>query len=166
MSEKYKRLTELVEQLMDLMRERQNKREPFMSSFADALKGVVDKTREWFNEEVALAKKELEALEGLVPFEDFSSDRSKLTQVVEEFNETAQKLDETVKSVKNGEVKTLKDFSEGGILSFAKPEFIEHITKLYNVSLKLENLIESLEQRARYLTYPLNLMQALARRDS
>lgn len=164
-SEEYNRLVELVEQLQVIMRERRNKREPFLSSFADALKNVVDRTREWFNEETNLAEREIGILEEVVPLEDFSSDKSKLMQIIKEFGETAQNLDETVNSVKSGEINTLKDFSEGGGLSFGKPEFIGDISKLYDISLRLENLIESLEQRARYLTYPLNLIRAMTRRD-
>jgi hypothetical protein len=166
-SEAFDRLAELVEQLQVLMRERLNKREPFLSSFADLLKNVVDKTREWFNEEVNLAEKEVGILEELVPLEDFSSDRSKLMQIMREFNETAQKLDDIVKSVKNGDIKTLKDLAEGGgLLTPVTPEFITEISKLYTTSQELEDLIESLEQRARYLTYPFHLMQAMARRGS
>ena len=165
-SQEFERLMELVEELQVIMRERSNKREPFLSSFADALKNVVDKTREWFNEEVNLAERELGTLEELVPSEDFSGDRSKLMQIVKEFGETAQKLDESVKSVKSGEIKTLKDLTkERGLFASVSPEFITDISKLYGISVELEELIESLEQRARYLIYPLHLIQAMARRE-
>jgi DNA mismatch repair ATPase MutS len=159
----YEAMMEKVEQLQEIIKERRNKHEPFLSSFVDALKHVVSRAKEWFDEEVSLAEKEIALLEELVPVEDFSDDKSKLAEIENKFNNSIRKFDEMINSVKSGKIKRLKDFTKEGMVGVVKPEFIEELLEMYNISVELENLIESLEERARYITYPLNIIRALAK---
>jgi len=162
--EEYSRLIERIERLQQIIRERHSKREPFMSSFADALENVVKRTKEWFNEEVDLAKEELDILEELFPDEDFGDDKSKLMDIVKEFNKTTSKFDKTIMSIKKGEIKSLRDVTQKGLFSVAKPEFIEDFSKLFSISLELEELIESLEERARFIRYAQRIWEIMSRR--
>jgi hypothetical protein len=55
----YKRMYAEIQNLQLLIRERKGKREPFMSSLADALENTVKKSREWFSEEVKMALRQI-----------------------------------------------------------------------------------------------------------
>jgi len=164
--DEYTRLAERIERLQNIIRERQSKREPFISSFGDALENIAKRAREWFNEEADLAEEELEILKELFPDEDFSDDKSNLTEIMREFNETINKFNTTISSIKSGEIKSLKDIAEKEVFAIAKPEFIEDLSKLFNLSLKLEELIDSIEERARYIRYTQRIMEIILRRRS
>jgi len=56
--------------------ERQDKREPFFSSFIDAIEASRKKTLEWFNKEVGTANEETSIPESLFPSEDYSDHKS------------------------------------------------------------------------------------------
>ena len=152
-SQDYKRLVAEIGNLQALIKERKNKREPFLSSFADALENVVKKAREWFNEESKLASREIGILEELLPNQSFSEEKYNLERYKKKFEEIAVKFDKTIKSIGSGQVKSLKDFGKRGFFQIVKPEFLEDFGKMFDVCLNLEELIESLEQGAKYVSF-------------
>jgi len=151
-SEDYKRLLGEVDKLQAIVKERQDKREPFLSAFADALEHVVKKAKEWFNEEAKLADREISFLEELVPDESYGEYKLHLAMYKTEFGNNASKFDKMIQEIRNGQVKRLKDLVNGGLLQVARPEFLEDFEKMFNISLDLERLIDSLEQFARHLS--------------
>jgi len=148
----YKRLRAEIQNLQSLIRERQSKREPFLSSFADALEGIVKKAREWFNEEAKLANRQIGILEQILPNESFQGERADLQRYEAEFNPIATKFDNTIKLIRKRQLKSLKDFVKQGLFQIAKPEFLEDFGKMFDVCLNLENMIERLEQGAKFIT--------------
>jgi len=148
----YKRLLAEIQNLQSLIRERQSKRHPFLSSFADALENIVKKAREWFNEEARLASRQIGILEQILPNESFAEEKLNLQRYKAEFEPIATKFDKTIKSIREGQVKSLKDFVRQGIFEIANPEFLDDFQKMFNVCLNLEKLIDELEQGAKYIT--------------
>lgn len=151
-SQDYKRLLAEIQNLYSLIRERQSKREPFLSSFADALDSVVKKAKEWFNEEAKLASRQIGILEQILPNESFEEERLSLQRYKLEFDQIAAKFDKTIKSIREGQLKSLKDFVREGLFQIARPEFLEDFGKMFDVCLNLEAMIEKLEQGAKYIT--------------
>jgi len=151
-SQDYKRLLAEIQNLQSLIRERQSKREPFLSSFADALESIVRKAREWFNEEAKLASRQIGILEQILPNESFEEEKLNLQRYKAEFDPIATKFDKTIKSIREGQLKSLKDFVRQGLFQIARPEFLDDFGKMFDVCLNLEDLIEKLEQGAKYIT--------------
>jgi len=147
----YKRLLGEIGNLQAIVKERQNKREPFLSSFADALEDVVKKARVWFNEESKLASREIGILEQLSPSQSFSEEKYNLEGCKKKFEEVAVKFDKTIKSIRSRQVKSLRDFVRKGFFQTSAPEFLGDFEKMFDVCLNLEELIESLEQGAKYI---------------
>jgi len=155
----YKRLLGEITNLQSVIQERRNKREPFLSSFADALESVVKKAKEWFELESKLASREVAILEELLPEQGFVQEKNKLKAYNEEFEETATKFDDTITSIREKKIKSLKDFIEGGVFTLVTPEFLNDFKKMYDVCVKLEELIESLEQGAKYISVALRMAE-------
>jgi hypothetical protein len=109
-SEDYKRLLGEVDKLEVIVKERQDKREPFLSAFADALEHVVKKAKEWFNEEAQLASREIGFLEELVPDQSYNEQRVHLTIYKTEFETIAAKFDKTIQEIRNGQFKGIERF--------------------------------------------------------
>lgn len=152
-SEDYKRLLGEVGNLQVIVKERQDKREPFLSAFADSLEHVVKKAKEWFGEEIELACREIDILEELVPDQSFSEQRFHLENYKKEFGTIAAKFDTTIQEIRNGQFKGLKDFVKEGLFSaVVRPEFLEDFGKMFDTSLNLEKLIDSLETAAKYIS--------------
>jgi hypothetical protein len=152
-TEDYKRLLGEVDRLQAVVKERQDKREPFLGAFADALEHVVKKAKEWFNVEAQLADREISFLEELVPDQSYSEQKLYLTTYKTEFGTIASKFDKTIEEIRNGKVKRLKDFVREGLFQVVtRPEFFEDFEKMFNTCLNLEKLIDSLEYVARYLS--------------
>jgi hypothetical protein len=151
-SEDYKRLLGEISRLQVVVKERQDKREPFLSAFADALEHVVKKAKEWFNEETLLASREIGILEELLPDQSFSQEKFNLGVYKSEFGTVATKFDETIQSIRNGQVRRLQDFVKGGLFQVARPDFLEDFGKLFETCVNLETLIEKLEQGAKYIS--------------
>jgi hypothetical protein len=150
--EDYKRLLGEVDKLQAIVKERQDKREPFLSAFADALEHVVKKAKEWFNEEAKLADREISFLEELVPDQSYSEQKLHLATYRTEFGTIASKFDKTIQEIQNGQVKRLKDFVKEGLFQVSRPEFFKDFEKMFNTCLNLERLIDSLEYVSRYLS--------------
>ena len=151
-SEDYTRLFAEIQNLQSLLKERKNKREPFLSSFADALEGTVKKARDWFNEEVKIANRQICILEQIMPNDELEDEKRYIQSYKCEFDKIATEFDQTIKSIRGGQFKSLKDFVKQGLFQVvAKPEFLEDFEKMFNVCLNLENLIEGLEQGAKYI---------------
>lgn len=151
-TEDYKRLLGEIGKLQVIVKERQDKREPFLSAFADALEHVVKKAKEWFNEEVQLASREISFLEELVPDQSYSEQKVYLETYKTEFGTIAARFDKTIQEIRNGQFKGLKDFVKEELFQVARPEFLEDFEKMFSTCLNLEKLIDSLEQVARYLS--------------
>jgi hypothetical protein len=151
-SQDYKRLVAEIHNLQSLIRERQSKREPFLSSFADALESVVKKAREWFNEEARLANRQIGILEQVLPNESFAEEKLNLQRYKAQFDPIATKFDKTIKSIREGQFKSLKDFVSDGIFEIVKPEFLGDFGRMFDVCLNLEKLIDELERGAKYIT--------------
>jgi len=151
-SQDYKRLRGEIGNLQTVIKERKDKREPFLSSFADALENVVKKSKEWFNLESKLASREVAILEELLPDQSFAEEKNKLKMYHQEFEKTATKFNDTIKSMREGKIKSLKDFVEGGIFTLVTPDFLDDFKKMFDVCVKLEELIESLERGGKYIS--------------
>jgi hypothetical protein len=152
-SEDYKRLFAEIQNLHSLIKERKNKREPFLGSFADAIESTVKKAREWFNEEVKLASRQIGLLEQIMPNESFEEEKRCLQKYKFGFDQISARFDQTIKFIRGGQLKSLKDFAKEGLFQVAKPEFLEDFGKMFDVCLNLETLIEKLEQGAKYIIY-------------
>lgn len=158
-----KRLLGEVAQLQNIIQERRNKREPFLSSLADALESAVKKAKEWFESESELAKREIAILDELLPEPSLAEEESKLKAHTEEFQKTTTKFNSTIKSIREGEVKNLRDFLKGeGMFTPVPPEFIDDLKKIFEVCVKLEELIERLEQSAKYISVAFRIVKIYA----
>ena len=157
-SQDSERLLGEIGNLQTIIKERRNKREPFLSSFADALENVVKKAEYWFNEETELAGREIGILEELLPDQSFEEKKVNLQRYTKEFKKVTDEFNKTIESIRKGQIKSLKDFVEaGGLFQLVDPEFIGHLKKIYDICLKLEELIESLEDGAKYISIALRV---------
>lgn len=147
----YTRMRAEIQNLQLLIRERKGKREPFMSSLADALENTVKKSREWFGEEIKMAVRQIGILEQIDPAHDFDEEKHNLQLYKIEFDQVTSKFDQIIKSIRSGQVHSLKDFTTQGFLKVADPEFLEEFRKLFDICLRLENLLDGLENGAKYV---------------
>jgi hypothetical protein len=102
--------------------------------------------------EAELASKEIDILELLVPDQNYSEQRFYLENYKREFGIIAAKFDKIIQEIRNGQFKGLQDFVREGLFTLARPEFLEDFGKMFDTSLNLEKLIDSLEMAAKYLS--------------
>jgi hypothetical protein len=150
-SEDYTRLRAEIQNLQFLIKERKNKREPFLSSFADALENTVKKSREWFSEEVKMATRQIGILEQINQNQGFEEEKRCLQTYKFDFDKITKKFDVIIESIREGKFQSLKDFAKKGYFQVARPELIGDFEEMFDVCLNLENLIDGLEQGAKYV---------------
>lgn len=98
-------------------------------------------------------------MEGLFPFEDFGEDKSKLGEITGEFDKAKTELDETIEAAEKRKVIRLKDLTKGGMLGLSEIELLSELSKMFTAARKLEDLIESLEERVRYVMYTRRIIE-------
>ncbi len=160
--EDYQRYLGEISNLQKTIQERKNKREPFLSSFADALVSIVQKIREWFDSECELASREISILEQLNPDEEFDEEKENLKEFGKEFTEIASQFEETIKSIKERKIESLKDLGESTFAGF-EPSFLTDIKAIYDICVKLEELIISLEKSAKYISRILRTVEIVTK---
>jgi hypothetical protein len=157
-SENYNKLLAEIGNLQSIIKERRDKREPFLGSFADALESVIKKAKEWFDLESKLASREISILEGIFPEQSYEEKKQNLERYKKEFNEVTLEFNKTIESIRKGKVRSLKDFiNKGGVFQLVDPQFLANSKKMFEVCLSLEELIDSLEDGAKYVSTALRV---------
>jgi hypothetical protein len=147
----YKRMYAEIQNLQLLIRERKGKREPFMSSLADALENTVKKSREWFSEEVKMALRQIGILEQIDQYQDFDEEKLNLKTYKLQFDNVTSHFDQIIKSIRDGQLHSLKDLTKKGLFQVDIPELSGDFSKLFDVCINLENLLDGLENGAKYI---------------
>lgn len=157
--ENYTQLSDEISQLQIMIKERRDKRGPYLSSFIDAIENFRKKAVQWFYEETSITNAEIGILERLFPFEDYTDYKLKLENLIKEFSERDRELSEILESVKDEKIKRLRDLIEEKTFGIGEPRFLKIFSEMFSIALKLEELIESLEEIARTVTYTRRLLE-------
>lgn len=168
--EEAERLLKLINRLEDIRAERETNRRRKKNIVMAIANDFKHEYINWFEKEAEITGETISILEEMLPWENFDKDKSTLNKLLDRHKEVKEGLDELILSVEQEKIENFSDISEvlikqtfPSLGSAEKRSGI--ISDILQISVELEQLVGSLDERIRYLQYSRRLIEIMMSRE-
>jgi len=160
------RVNQIMQELDSIRKSRRERGNLFLEAVLENSKNIRDKYVKWYDKAIDELLNEIDLMNELVPYEELDAKKAQLETIKTRFDGNKKELEEFIKSIEKGEIKTFDDLEtdETNINRFPKSPRQARLAVIEAVQIAQE--IEQIERSVEKISTFVRNVIVLARRVS